>query len=850
MPTNYPAGIDAFSNPEGTNRLNNPDHALQHKNANDAIQAIETELGSRPSGPYSTVRSRLDSLEASISSAAATIASGDAAVAATVSALSSSTTSSMNALTSSVASLNSTVSSHTAATGAAVHGLGTSSTRNVAASGDASSSQVVLGNDTRLTNSRTPTAHTHIASNITDLSTAVSGVSLGGILSGTVGAASFAAGTIGETALATDAVTTAKIRDQAVTTEKLCDDAVTGDKIDDEAISIAHLTFTPALSSDLDNYVAKDGSTMSGRLSIALQPTDDPHVTNKYYVDTEIASKIAAASWGDGSATPPSTGTGFDFGVAYTLRADTTLTNQRFVLADASTQSDGSLSITLPLAAGASPILIRKIDSSSIPVTVQRSGTNQIDGAISYTLTSQYESIILIPSSPNWYVASDSRNAVQPHSDSFHTGANKTAFGSTPIAMYTVTTASNGGSPSRTTLTVSETIGTSLAGSYATVVIGSAESPHTAETKKINSSTSSTIVLDGTLSASFSSPTGVVYVYGGAPTTIGTQPNQTLAAGDGIGIDQISDSTNAQTLIHVRETPIGGLVNRGTVSGSAYVDFRLAKTQLFTVSGSETTTFNFRGATSGKACRVTVMLVGAAAVDVSFNGVNWDGGIPDLSLTNGQVRFFEFITVNGSTVYGFPGSGAHGETHAPGGADDIYSSHWFGGSLIESMSRNSASGMLTTTTNDMHIAYFTAWKTLTTPTKLLAATGSNLSGTNAVRLLLMSVSDTGQLTRLAVSNSITPTANAVIEGTISGVTSLTRGLRYAIGVFQSASSTVFDLRGSLVSTALTGSTLGSFTGLPRLGAKVSTTLTALTAAGGYSEATPGSTNFVPWVAVG
>lgn len=40
-----------------------------------------------------------------------------------------------------------------------ITGLGTASTRDVASSGDASATQVVKGDDTRLTNSRTPTAH-------------------------------------------------------------------------------------------------------------------------------------------------------------------------------------------------------------------------------------------------------------------------------------------------------------------------------------------------------------------------------------------------------------------------------------------------------------------------------------------------------------------------------------------------------------------------------------------------------------------------------------------------------------------------------------------------------------------
>jgi len=50
--------------------------------------------------------------------------------------------------------------------------LGTAAPLDVPASGDASSSQVVKGDDTRLTNARTPTAHTHTASDISDSTTA------------------------------------------------------------------------------------------------------------------------------------------------------------------------------------------------------------------------------------------------------------------------------------------------------------------------------------------------------------------------------------------------------------------------------------------------------------------------------------------------------------------------------------------------------------------------------------------------------------------------------------------------------------------------------------------------------
>ena len=45
MSTTYPSAIDNFSNPVGTDPLSSVPHATQHQNANDAIEAIETELG-------------------------------------------------------------------------------------------------------------------------------------------------------------------------------------------------------------------------------------------------------------------------------------------------------------------------------------------------------------------------------------------------------------------------------------------------------------------------------------------------------------------------------------------------------------------------------------------------------------------------------------------------------------------------------------------------------------------------------------------------------------------------------------------------------------------------------------
>ncbi len=66
MASSYPGGYDAFSNPTSTDNLDSVTvpHAAQHGNANDAIEAIEAELGLNPSGSQATVRARIDGIEA------------------------------------------------------------------------------------------------------------------------------------------------------------------------------------------------------------------------------------------------------------------------------------------------------------------------------------------------------------------------------------------------------------------------------------------------------------------------------------------------------------------------------------------------------------------------------------------------------------------------------------------------------------------------------------------------------------------------------------------------------------------------------------------------------------------
>jgi len=61
MATNYPTSLDTFVNPASTDTLDSTTvpHAAQHDNINDAVLAIETELGTAPKGTFASVKARL-----------------------------------------------------------------------------------------------------------------------------------------------------------------------------------------------------------------------------------------------------------------------------------------------------------------------------------------------------------------------------------------------------------------------------------------------------------------------------------------------------------------------------------------------------------------------------------------------------------------------------------------------------------------------------------------------------------------------------------------------------------------------------------------------------------------------
>lgn len=66
MASSYPGALDSFTNPTSTDDLDTPGvlHDEQHANANDAIEAVQGELGVSPSGDFPSVAGRLAHLQA------------------------------------------------------------------------------------------------------------------------------------------------------------------------------------------------------------------------------------------------------------------------------------------------------------------------------------------------------------------------------------------------------------------------------------------------------------------------------------------------------------------------------------------------------------------------------------------------------------------------------------------------------------------------------------------------------------------------------------------------------------------------------------------------------------------
>ena len=63
MAISYPTSLDTFTNPSAGSPLNNPDHAGQHTDLNDAIIALQQKVGITDSADTNSLDYRINNLE-------------------------------------------------------------------------------------------------------------------------------------------------------------------------------------------------------------------------------------------------------------------------------------------------------------------------------------------------------------------------------------------------------------------------------------------------------------------------------------------------------------------------------------------------------------------------------------------------------------------------------------------------------------------------------------------------------------------------------------------------------------------------------------------------------------------
>jgi len=66
MPTNFPTSLDALTNPLTTDKLNNPSHAGQHANINDAVEAIQAKVGINSSAVTTSLDYKVTQVESKV----------------------------------------------------------------------------------------------------------------------------------------------------------------------------------------------------------------------------------------------------------------------------------------------------------------------------------------------------------------------------------------------------------------------------------------------------------------------------------------------------------------------------------------------------------------------------------------------------------------------------------------------------------------------------------------------------------------------------------------------------------------------------------------------------------------
>jgi hypothetical protein len=63
MTTSFPSGLDSFTNPSSGDTLASPDHAGQHADVNDAVEALQAKVGVDGSAVTTSLEYRVNQLE-------------------------------------------------------------------------------------------------------------------------------------------------------------------------------------------------------------------------------------------------------------------------------------------------------------------------------------------------------------------------------------------------------------------------------------------------------------------------------------------------------------------------------------------------------------------------------------------------------------------------------------------------------------------------------------------------------------------------------------------------------------------------------------------------------------------
>lgn len=121
-------------------------------------------------------------------------------------------------------------------------------------------------------------------------------------------------------------------------------------------------------------------------------------ILEDYFNDLEVITKTARDNV---SLAVSSTHTG------------STADRNKILLCDA---SGGAFNVNLVAAATAGTgfaLIVKKTDSSANAITIDANGTETIDGATTYTLDTQYQSVLLICDGSNWHIAAELADAIE-----------------------------------------------------------------------------------------------------------------------------------------------------------------------------------------------------------------------------------------------------------------------------------------------------------------------------------------------------------------------------------------------------------------------------------------------------